>query len=101
MWRIYYDNGTTADSNDDINTIQTHGVICILQKQLRYNITYGAPYYALYDGEWLHFHENDLVDYLVNGIQIDKLIVGRMVTKTTFNDIFEAAKRDKDQENLQ
>lgn len=100
MWRVYYDDGTTWDHTQGLAGMPAFGVLCILQNTVRYFVTYGAPYYALVDGEWLHFHTNDMVDYLVHGRLPDKLIVGRMVSKKTFAEVYDQAKKDKDLENL-
>jgi len=99
-WRVYYDDGSTWHSGSGLNGMPLDGVVCILQGSPNYRVTYGAPYYAFYDGEWLHFHTNDLVDYAQHGRTVDKLLMGRMVTKRTFNHVFGMATRDKNAENL-
>jgi hypothetical protein len=76
------------------------GVLCILQCPVDYHIVLGCPYYLLSEGEWLHAHENDVVDYLVHDKPIDKFLVGRMTGRRTFNEVYEAAKHDKNAENL-
>ena len=55
----------------------------------------------MYSGEeWLHAYDNDVIDYLVNNKKIDKLLVGRMTTQKRFHEVYEAAKNDKNAENL-
>ena len=46
------------------------------------------------------FYENDLIDFLVHGKLIDKVLVGRMTTKKIFASIYQMAKDDKNAENL-
>lgn len=97
QFRIYYDDGTTHD--DDLNTIPNHyGVLVILQRRSndgRWFISSNAPYYGFSRGEWLHFYNNDIVDYLVNKKPIESLLVGRMVDKGTFFEVYEQAKADR------
>jgi hypothetical protein len=98
QFRIYYDNGLTHD--DDIETAPSFGVLVILQRRAsdgRWFISSNAPYYAWCGKEWLHFYENDMVDYLVHNKPIQKLIVGRMVDKGEFQKAYEQAKADRQQ----
>ena len=76
------------------------GVLCILQCVVSYHIVHGCAYYMLSDGEWMHACENDVVDYLVHGKPINKFLVGRMTGRRVFNEVYEAAKHDKNAENL-
>ena len=95
-FRIYYDNGLTHD--DDVEIAPSYGVLVILQRRSsdgRWYIASNAPYYAHNGREWLHFYTNDMVDYLVHDIPIDKLIVGRMVDKAEFSQVYEQAKKDR------
>ena len=100
MWRVYYDDGSTWDWKKGMVDIPSFGVICILQDQPNgYQIVHGSKYY-LYSNEWLHAYENDIIDYLIHDKPIRKLLVGRIISNETFNEIFENAKQDKDRENL-
>jgi len=94
-FRIYYDGGVTHD--DVVETAPSYGVLVILQRRWdgRWFIASNAPYYAWSGTEWLHFYENDIVDYLVHNKPINKLIVGRMVDKGEFHKAYEQAKADK------
>jgi hypothetical protein len=97
QFRIYYSDGVVHD--DVVETAPSYGVLVILQRRSsdgRWYISSNAPYYAHTGKEWLHFYENDMVDYLVHKIPIDKLIVGRMVDKAEFSQVYEQAKRDRD-----
>ena len=91
-FHIYYDDHVHID---DVDNVEPYGVILILQRRTsdsRWFLTSNAPYY-MYDGyEWLPAYENDLVDHLVHGKRIDKLIVGRIVNKGLFTEIYEKAK---------
>ena len=100
MWRVYYDDGVTH--HDIVNERPyTYGVLCILQcVDGIYNIVFGCKYYMQSNGVWLHATEHDLVDYIIRGKPIDKLLVGSVVSNTAFNEVYEKAKRDKDCENL-
>ena len=105
MWRIYYADGSTWDHTQGLEGLEPYGVICILQstkhkENTKYFVSHGAPYYARYGGEWLHFYNNDMVDYITHGIHIEYLLVGRMVSKQVFAEIYEKAKQDRDLENL-
>ena len=94
-FRIYYEDGT---HDDDHLTVPSHGVLVILQRRAsdgRWSMTSNAPYYG-YDGkEWLPMYENDLVDYLINRKPILSLIVGRIVNKGLFTQVYEQAKADR------
>lgn len=95
-FRIYYDDGYVHE--DDVETAPSFGVLVILQRRSndgRWYISSNAPYYAWCGKEWLHFYDNDLVDYAVHKKPIDKLIVGRMVDKGEFFKAYEQAKADK------
>jgi len=106
-WRVYYDEGITWESGQGLENMPSFGVLCILQKvpfrtgekALSYQIVHGCPYYMLVD-TWLHSYENDIVDYLVHGRKINKLLVGRMVSKQVFGDVYEKVQADKRAENL-
>ena len=100
MWRVYYEDGSTWQPID-ARPLDPYGVLCILQRvDDVYNIVFGCKYYMQSDGIWLHATEHDLVDYIVNGKVIDKLLVGRVVSNAAFNKVYERVKRDKDCENL-
>ena len=100
MWRVYYDDSVTCQPTDG-GMLNPYGVLCILQcVDGVYNIVFGCKYYLQSKGVWLHATEHDLVDYIVNGKPIDKLLVGRVVSNAAFNKVYERAKRDKDCENL-
>jgi len=105
MWRVYYEDGTTWSWPQGFDGMPTRGVIAILQKvdvnhNPRWHLVHGSQYYMRAQDEWLHAYENDVVDYLENDKPIDKLLVGRMTTKRIFSEIIEAAKNDKNAENL-
>lgn len=96
-FRIYYTDHSYHD--DDVQTAPSYGVLCILQRRSsdgKWYISSHAPYYAYNGKEWLHFYQNDMVDYLVHQIPIAKLIVGRMTDKGEFQRVYEQAKKDKD-----
>lgn len=109
-WRVYYDDGSTWDWTQGLDGIPGYGVICILQIAAvydghmrlndRYHIVYGCPYYMRADDQWLHAHENDIIDRLAHGMPIKHVLVGRMVTKKVFGEIYGQAKKDKDADNL-
>jgi len=103
-WRVYYSDGSVITSTDGVDALEPYGVICILQKKLldgRYYMTSNAPYYLFMEGEWLPAYENDLVDHLIhNPKSMDKLLVGRIVSKSRFQEIYEKAKADKNAEAL-
>ena len=100
MWRVYYDDGLTQQFTDS-ERLHRYGVLCILQcVDGIYNIVFGCKYFMQSNGVWLHATEHDIVDYVVNGKPIDKLLVGRVVSNAAFNKVYERAKRDKDSENL-
>ena len=105
MWRVYYEDGSTWNWTEGLEGIPTYGVMCILQQiqadhGLVYHIVYGCQYYMRSQGEWLHARENDLIDFLQHQIPIDTVLVGRMTTKKRFAEVYQAAKNDKDAENL-
>ena len=100
MWRIYYEDGITRGWEHGVDDIQTHGVLCILQKSPHYQIVHGCQYFMLVKGEWLHAKSNDVVEYVRLGRKIDKLLIGRMTTNRIFNEVHQAAKNDKNAENL-
>lgn len=106
MWRIYYEDGLTWDYSQGAADAPSYGVICVLQAvrtfehECRYHIVYGCPYYVFNGTEWLHAHDNDLVDFLVEKKPIDKLLIGRMTTKHQFGKIYNTAKVDKDNETF-
>lgn len=98
-WRVYYD-GEVQDSARGLEGMPCYGVLVILQQRSndqRWYITSNAPYY-LWDGnEWLPAYENDLVDYMVHQPdKIQKLIVGRIVNKARFVEVYEQAKADRE-----
>lgn len=106
-WRVYYDDGSTWHSSQGLDGIPAYGVLVILQcvpfetgGEPKYFITHQCPYYMLHDGVWLHSYENDIIDHLVNGLSVDKLLVGRMVSKQVFGDVYKKAVEDKNAENL-
>jgi hypothetical protein len=96
-WKIYYDDGTTRDDSGGFH-VPLYGVVVILQRRSydgRYGMVSGTPYYLFHKNEWLPARENDIVDYLLHGKKIDKLVMGRLMTKTGFVEIFERAKADR------
>ncbi|MCK5217871.1 MAG: hypothetical protein KAJ93_08780 [Methanosarcinales archaeon] len=100
-WRIYYDTGSTHDYNNGVIP-DAYGVVAILQLRHdgRYYITHGAPYYIHNEAEWLPAYMNDVEDYLAHKIPIKEFLVGRIVSKRVFAEIFERAKKDRDIETL-
>lgn len=106
MWRVYYENGTTWDWKKGLEGIPAWGVLCILQcveyaeNRSKYHIVQGCKFFMYSGEEWLHAYDNDVIDYLVNNKKIDKLLVGRMTTQKRFHEVYEAAKNDKNAENL-
>jgi len=106
MWRVYYEDGTIWDWKQGIAGVPPFGVMCILQKiqndegNPHWQIVSHCKYYVYSENEWLHSVEGDIVDYLIHGRTIEKLLVGRMTTHKVFTSVFKAAKYDKDTENL-
>jgi hypothetical protein len=106
VWRVYYEDGTTWDWKQGFEGIPAWGVLCILQRvdfsadNPGYHIVFGCKFYMYAEDEWLHAYDNDVIDYLVHNKHIAKLLVGRMTTKKKFAEIYQAAKNDKDRENL-
>ena len=103
-WRVYYDDGSTWNWTEGFD-LEPYGIICILQETATVNrsvfsIISNAPYYVYTDKEWIKAEPNDIEDYLVHGIRIEKFVVGRAVSKRKFVEIFNIAMRDKDAENL-
>ena len=98
-WRVYYEDGSVWNWTDGSDG-PAYGVLCILQDRTRYQIVFASKYYMFVEGEWLSASENDLVDYLVEGRLISKLLVGRMTSNKVFRETYNRAKRDKDHENL-
>jgi len=107
MWKIYYDGNTSWSYTQGLENMPIYGVLGVLQ-QIRYTsegntgfqIVHGCPYYIFHNGQWLHSYENDLVDYITHDKQIDKLLVGRIVSKQVFGDVWETIQKDKNAENL-
>ena len=100
-WKIYYGNGSIHDSRD--GTIPDHyGVVAILQLRHdgRHHITSGASYYIHTGEEWVTAYMNDIEDYLAHKIPIHEFLVGRIVSKRVFREIFERAKKDRALEAL-
>lgn len=101
-WRVYYSDGAMQDSNSEL-PFEPYGVVAILQLRShdgRHHITSGSPYY-IHDGEeWLPCWINDIEDYLAHKIPIHKFLIGRIVSKRVFTEIFERAKRDRANEAL-
>jgi hypothetical protein len=106
VWRVYYEDGTTWDWKRGFEDIPAWGVLCILQcvevsgSNPRYHIVHGCKFYMRVDDEWLHAYDNDIIDCLVHNKHIAKLLVGRMTTQRRFAEVYQAAKNDKDKENL-
>lgn len=100
MWRVYYEDGSVVGWRAGLDKLPEYGVMCILQKAVNYHIVFGCRYYAYVKGEWLPACENDLVDYIMHGKLISKLLVGRLTGNKRFNEVYAAAKHDKDSENL-
>jgi len=96
-WRIYYDDGSIYIG--ELKEAPSYGVICILQQRgydKRYFITSQSPYYMYVRGEWLPCWINDVEDYLANQLgEIERFLVGRIIPKAEFNDIYEQAKKDR------
>ena len=94
-FKIYYEDSEFVGYASEA---PSYGVLLVLQKRSsdgRWFITSNAPYY-MYDGnEWLPAYDNDLVDHLVHNKPIEKLIVGRIVNKGLFTEIYEKAKDDR------
>jgi len=109
-WRVYYEDGSTWDWKQGFEGMPSYGVICILQiteildshenPSMRYHIVSGCPYFMRFNGEWLHAYENDIVDRLAHGMQIEWLLVGRMTTKRLYSEAMNRAGADKRAENL-
>jgi hypothetical protein len=102
MWRVYYDDGTEWDHTQGTDGMPIYGVLLVLQSFLYHtggntghHIVQGCPYYVLYEGTWLHFYENDLIDHITHDKHIDKLLVGRMVSKQVFGDVYKKAQEYK------
>lgn len=105
MWRIYYDDGSTHNHSQGFDKLEPYGVICILQQinhknGTAYIINYGAPYYAYLDNEWIILQHNDVEDRLAHKLPIEHFLVGRAVSKSNFNKIYNKAQEDKAAENL-
>ena len=100
-WRIYYDDGSTHDYTDR-PIRNAYGVVAILQIRHdgRHSITSNSPYYIHTGEEWVPAYMNDVEDYLAHKIPIREFLVGRIVSKRTFIEIFERAKRDRASEAL-
>ena len=101
MWRVYYDDGEW-DHTNGLTDMPIYGVLAVLQSFLYktggktgYHLVHGCPYYILYNGTWLHCYENDMVDHITHDKKIDKLLVGRMVSKQVFGDVWEKAQAYK------
>lgn len=100
MWRIYYDNGSTFDSNEGSpEEAPAYGFICAIgydEGGNRY-IMHGWDNYC-YDKEtnqWWGMDYLGLIDRLtMNKVYAYK--VGRTVTKTMFREIMHKADQDKD-----
>jgi hypothetical protein len=106
-WRVYYDEGLVWDWKQGLDDIPIYGVLAVLQEityktgsNTGYQIVHGCPYYMFHNGQWLHSYENDLVDYITHNKSIDKLLVGRIVSKQVFGDVWEYIQKDKNAENL-
>jgi hypothetical protein len=106
-WRVYYDDGIIWDHTQGMENMPIYGVLAVLQEILYktdsntgYQIVHGCPYYMRHNGQWLHSYENDLVDYITHNKKIDKLLVGRIVSKQVFGDVWEKIQQDKNAENL-
>jgi hypothetical protein len=101
MWRVYYD----ADTWDDVHGLEDmprYGVLAILQTVHHFTggneavqTVSGHPYYILHHGQWLPAKENDVIDYLVSGLAIDALLVGRIVSKQAYGDVWKKVQHDK------
>ncbi len=100
-WRIYYDNGLIHDYNNG-PIPDAYGVVAILQLRHdgRHHITSGASYYIHTGEEWVPAYMNDVEDYLAHKILICDFLVGRIVSKKVFIEIFEQAKKDRNIEAL-
>jgi len=101
MWKIYYGDGKTHCSNAGVIP-DAYGVVAILQLRHdgRHHITSGASYYIHTGEEWVPAYANDVEDYLVHKIPIKEFLVGRIVSKRMFTEIFEQAKKDRASEAL-
>ena len=101
-WQIYYGDGSTHGWQQG-NSPPPYGVVAILQLRghdNRHHITHGSPYYINDGEEWLPAWINDIEDYLAHRIPIEMFLVGRIVSKRAFNEIYERAKQDRADETL-
>ena len=101
MWRIYYSDGSTHDSKAEPPP-DAYGIVAILQLRHdgRHHIISGSSYYIHTGEEWVQAYMNDVEDYLAHKIPIHGFLVGRIVSKRVFREIFEQAKKDRASEAL-
>jgi hypothetical protein len=96
MWRIYYADGSTHDSDQGPPIgDRSRGVQVILQsdRDLGWVTQSGADYYILRDGQWWGCDINGLFDFLLDtGI----VVFGRMIDRGDFDRIFSLAMEDRD-----
>jgi hypothetical protein len=100
QWRIYYDDGTTRDSNLGVPATADEklGVLVIAQYRSDgvVHTIYGAEYY-LFDGSyWVPIGLNGLEDWTMNKLQDIRCITkGRAIANGLFNEIFKRAQESK------
>lgn len=105
-FRIYYHDGTTYTDGVDGDEFSPpwFGVICILQKRghdKRYHVVSGTPNYIFVDNEWLPAWDNDIKHrlFVLKGT-MKNAIEGLLTTKEKFNEVYEQAKQDRNDEVL-
>lgn len=98
-WRVYYDDGTTADSGDySIETVPTRGVLAVVEPDERVGriVLSGHDYYVWRDGAWYGiFDRFGLWDYLASP-GCKRVLFGRTVPTDTYASVYRRAIEDDD-----
>lgn len=102
-WRIYYDDGTTCDSETRVDQVRGDGVIAIVQRDDALNDPYSTgrtfcmdrDYYCWRDREWIRVDLAGLLDYLrLPGWK--KVLQGRTIDRATYKTVLGRALYDAD-----
>lgn len=105
LWRAYYDNGTTSDSEWDIRKVPTEGVIVMVQKDDAPGDPYAVGRELLFDrdyycwdvkqGRWFGCDLYGMNDYLRRE-GWKKVLFGRWTERSNYKSLLLKAQGDPD-----
>jgi len=92
-WRIYYDDYTTVDIEDNIKSL---GVACIAELCHDGRVIHNrSSYYLLTDEGWIVVELDGLIDWMLHKLdKVKRVCMGRSMTNDAYWALYEKVKND-------